>query len=184
MPSPRKSAPMATLPTPAAPWTSPRVSSTERTDFFAKDVEWLDLQKNIAGTVFFRSCDSNPPQLSPASGSPRKAGTQRRANGKTVGKLRGNAINRDVPDLGSRFRGNDEKRDCVETLIQKNLSVFSQVLQPVPQKEDALLGSPISRLARVWFDPLVEIKRLCRRLSYTFARVSIDLKKLGFLPKR
>ncbi len=44
---------------------------------------------------------------------PANAGTQRGANGKTGGKLRRNAINQNVPDLGSRFRGNDEKWNCV-----------------------------------------------------------------------
>ncbi len=38
---------------------------------------------------------------------PANAGTQSSANGKTGGKPKGNAINRIVPDLGSRFRGND-----------------------------------------------------------------------------
>ncbi len=44
-----------------------------------------------------------------------KAGIQRKANGKTAAKLRGNAVNRIVPDLGSRFCGNNEKRDCAES---------------------------------------------------------------------
>ncbi len=51
---------------------------------------------------------------------PAKAGIQRKANGKTEGKLRENAVNRIVPDLGSRFRGNDGKRDCVEARIPRN----------------------------------------------------------------
>ncbi len=46
---------------------------------------------------------------------PTKAGIQKRANGKKAGKPWGNAINRIVPDLDSRFRGNDGKRDCVYT---------------------------------------------------------------------
>ncbi len=51
---------------------------------------------------------------------PAKAGIQRRANGKTAEKASGNAINRIVLDLDSRFLGNDGKRVCVETRIQKN----------------------------------------------------------------
>jgi hypothetical protein len=66
-----------------------------------------------------------------------------------------------------RFRGNDGKRDCVETRISKNsfealyptLSQFirkslAEFCKSSPPKEDALLGSPISRLARLRFDPL------------------------------
>ncbi len=51
---------------------------------------------------------------------PTKAGIHRKANGKTGGKLRGNTTNRIVPDLDSRFPGNNEKRDCVETQIPQN----------------------------------------------------------------
>jgi hypothetical protein len=32
-----------------------------------------------------------------------------------MGNLRGDVINRNVPDLDSRFRGNDEEWDCVYT---------------------------------------------------------------------
>jgi hypothetical protein len=41
---------------------------------------------------------------------PAKAGIQRRTDGETGGKHWGNAINRIVPDLDSRFRGKDGKR--------------------------------------------------------------------------
>jgi hypothetical protein len=44
---------------------------------------------------------------------PAKAEIQRRANGKTTEKTSENTINRIVPDLGSRVRGNDGKRECV-----------------------------------------------------------------------
>ncbi len=58
--------------------------------------------------------DASPPFVIPA-----KTGIQRRTNGKTAEKPRGNAIKRIVPDLDSRLRGNDGKRDCVETRIPK-----------------------------------------------------------------
>ncbi len=87
---------------------------------FAKGVEWFDLEEGIEGYSLFPILRLELPGARPPFVIPAKAGIQRRANGKTGGKLRGNAINRNVPDLGSRFRGNDEKRDCVETRIPKN----------------------------------------------------------------
>ncbi len=48
--------------------------------------------------------DAPPPFVIPA-----KAGSQKRTNGKTAEKASGNAINRIVPDLDSRFLGNDGK---------------------------------------------------------------------------
>jgi len=87
----------------------------------------------------FKPSDLPPPPFV----IPAKAGIQRRANGKTGGKPWGNAINRIVPDLDSRFRGNDGKRDCVYIPIyKKNHSKrFSPTLSPfIPYFFKRLLG--------------------------------------------
>ncbi len=69
-------------------------------------------------SIFFRSCDSNLPSLVPIR-HPRESGDPEESERKTAGKPWVNAINRIVPDLGSRFRANDEKRNCIETREQK-----------------------------------------------------------------
>jgi hypothetical protein len=75
-------------------------------------------------------------RLSPLFVIPAKAGTQRSANGKTGAKPKGNAINQNVPDLGSRFRGNDEKRDCVLAPMRKNSSkIYPQILSKNQKKQ-------------------------------------------------
>ena len=62
--------------------------------------------------------------LSESPGSPQpvisaNAGTQRSENGKTPAKPGANEARPTVPDLGSRLRGNDEKRDCVLAPMRK-----------------------------------------------------------------
>ena len=62
--------------------------------------------------------------LSESPGSPQpvipaNAGTQRSENGKTPAKPGANEARPTVPDLGSRLRGNDEKRDCVLARMRK-----------------------------------------------------------------
>jgi hypothetical protein len=82
---------------------------------FAKVLEWFNFQVNMEEVYRFpllrlKLSDALSPFVIPA-----KAGIQRKANEKRRGKPRGNAVNRIVPDIGSRFRGNDEKRNCVYT---------------------------------------------------------------------
>ncbi len=63
--------------------------------------------------LLFKPSNAPPPFVIPA-----KAGIQRRANGKTRGENQEkHAINQNAPDLDSRFRGNDGKRDCVYTAM-------------------------------------------------------------------
>jgi hypothetical protein len=66
---------------------------------------------------------------------PAKAGIQRRANGKTAGKPWGNAINRIVPDLDSRFRGNDEKESVFWLECAKLIKSHPQIPLKRPQKK-------------------------------------------------
>jgi hypothetical protein len=80
-----------------------------------KVVEWLVFRGRWRRSIVFRSCDSNLPTLSPPV-IPAKVGIQRWANGKTKGKTqRKRTINQNVPDLGSRLRGNDGKWNGVQT---------------------------------------------------------------------
>jgi hypothetical protein len=77
-------------------------------------------RRTVRGTLFFRSCDSNLPQIVLPFVIPAKRE-----------KLRGNAINRNVPDLDSRSHGDDGKRNCVETRIPQNpFETIHPILSP------------------------------------------------------
>jgi hypothetical protein len=52
---------------------------------------------------------------SPPLRHPRESGDPEEGEREKHKKLKGNAINRIIPNLDSRFRGNDEKRECVYT---------------------------------------------------------------------
>jgi hypothetical protein len=101
------------------------------------------LQENIEGDSFSPILRLKPAADRPPFHHPRKSGDPEEYERRNRGKLRGNAINRNVPDLGSRFRGNDEKKDCVESRIQKKftrddlsdfVAVYLILLQEVQEK--------------------------------------------------
>ncbi len=82
----------------------------------AKVLEWFNSPVSMEEVYRFPLLRFKPSDAPlPPFVIPVKAGIQRRANGKTHRKLKGNAINRIIPNLDSRFRGNDEKRECVYT---------------------------------------------------------------------
>jgi len=82
---------------------------------FTKVLEWCDSQVNMEEVYRFPLLRLKPADVSSPFVISAKVGVQRRANGETGGKLRGNAVNRIVPDLDSRFRGNDGKWNCAES---------------------------------------------------------------------
>ncbi len=84
---------------------------------FVTVLEWFDSQVSMEEVYRFPLLRLIPFDVPPPFVIPAKAGIQRWANGKAAGKLWGNAIHRIVPDLDSRFRGNDGKRDCVYTTM-------------------------------------------------------------------
>jgi hypothetical protein len=94
----------------------------------AKVVEWFDLQENIEEDSLFPILRLKPPGISPSCCHPAKAEIQRSTNGKTGGKLRGNAINRNVPDLGSAFAG----------MTKRGIALRPEPLQNHPKRSTRL----------------------------------------------
>jgi hypothetical protein len=68
---------------------------------------------------------ASSPFVIPKSGDPEDL--ERENKGETHEKR---AIKRNVPDLDSRFRGNDGKRECVETQMQKIVRNTPPTLPP------------------------------------------------------
>ncbi len=74
-------------------------------------------------------------RLSSHASSPRKRDPEKREREKTGGKPEESVINPNVPDLGSRFRGKDEKEIVLGLECEKFIKIHSEILSKNPVRE-------------------------------------------------